>query len=79
MYPSNKEIHQEVQTFINAIKVIQISKVHVRDDTMNAPPQENFVAIGDVPEPTNISDDPPPKFVSVVDISSPVSDDEVSK
>lgn len=46
---------------------------------MNDPPQDNVVDIGDIPEPTNILDNPPPRFVSVVDVSSPISDDEVSE
>lgn len=45
---------------------------------MNDPPQcENVAAKGDVLESTNISDDSPPKFVSVADVSSHVADDDV--
>lgn len=46
---------------------------------MNDPPQDNDAAIGDVPEPTNISDDPPSMFVNAVDVPSPVAHDEVSE
>ncbi|CAI9296547.1 unnamed protein product [Lactuca saligna] len=44
---------------------------------MNDPPQDNVVAIGDVLKPTNISNDPPSKFVSVVNVPYPTADDEV--
>ncbi|KAL7595479.1 hypothetical protein Lser_V15G29686 [Lactuca serriola] len=52
---------------------------HVHVDTMNGPPQDNVATIGDVPEPTYISDDPPLKFVIVAGVPSPVFDDEVSE
>ncbi|CAI9272491.1 unnamed protein product [Lactuca saligna] len=58
VYPSNEEIHQELQSSIDAVKDIQSSELHVL---------------------TDILDDPPPKFVSVAYVSSPVVDDEDSE
>lgn len=75
MYPSHDEIHQELQPSINAVKVILSLEVHVRDDTVNDPLQDNFVVIGDVPKLTNIWDDPLPKFVSAAEVSSPITND----
>lgn len=46
---------------------------------MNGPLQDNVATIGDVPEPTYISDDPPLKFMIVAGVPSPVFDDEVSE
>lgn len=42
-------------------------------------PQENVAAKRDVPKPNNILDDSRPKFVNVVDVSSPNANDEFSK
>lgn len=46
---------------------------------MNNHPQDNVATIGNVREPTNISSDPPPNFMSVVDDCSPVADNQVSE
>lgn len=38
VYPSNEEIHQELQPFINAVKEIHSSEVYAPDIVVNDPP-----------------------------------------
>lgn len=73
VYPTNEEIHQEIEPSIDVVTRIKSSKVCVPDIST----QSNDDVIGDAPEQTNVSDDPPPKVMSVKDVPSPDNDDEV--
>lgn len=63
----------------NAMKTIKSAEAHSPDNTMNAPPRNVVVVKGDVPDSTNISDDPPSMFFSNGDVSSPIVEDDLSK
>ncbi|CAI9287945.1 unnamed protein product [Lactuca saligna] len=76
VYPSNEEIHQEIQPSFNAVKATKSVEVHAPDNIVNDPPC-NDATIGDVPNSTNIFDDPPPKFLSDANGPSPVAEDNL--
>lgn len=65
VYPSNEEIYQEAQPSIDIVKAINSSEVRVPDVYVINSPEAKDDVIGDIPEPTNVSYDPPPKVVSV--------------
>lgn len=61
------------------MKVIKSAEVHAFDNTVNDSPRNDVSAKGDVADPTNVLDEPPPDFVNADGVSLHIAQDDLNE